>query len=138
MRWRVASVAPETTIQAAASLMREQGCGLLPVVDANGKVVGVLTDRDIVIRVCASGAAHERTAVSSAMSHEVVFCSPDDSLDTAEELMIGQQKQRVLVLEAGKLAGILSLTDIAQAEQPLKLARLVQKITARELRLEHA
>jgi len=118
--------------------MREQGCGLLPVVDAANNVVGVLTDRDIVVRVCAGSCANERTAISDVMSRSIVSCSPDDSLDAAEELMISRQKQRILVLERGKLVGVLSVTDIAQVEQPLKVARLVRQVTARELRLEHA
>jgi CBS domain-containing protein len=110
---------------------------MLPVVDADRRVLGILTDRDIVLRVCAAGSALEKTPVSEVMSREVVACNASDSLQAAQELMISHQKQRLPVLEGGKLVGILSLTDIAQVEEPIRVARLLREITARERRLEH-
>ena len=121
----------------AAKMMRECGCGVLPVVDAERRVLGVLTDRDIVLRVCAAGGALDKTPVSSIMSREVVACNATDSLQAAQELMSLHQKQRLPVLEGGKLVGVLSLTDIAQVEEPTRVARLLREITAREVRLEH-
>jgi CBS domain-containing protein len=109
---------------------------MLPVVDADRRVLGILTDRDIVLRACAAGAALEKTPVSEVMSREVVACNATDSLQAAQELMILHQKQRLPVLEGGKLVGVLSLTDIAQVEEPIRVARLLREITARERRLE--
>lgn len=117
--------------------MRECGCGVLPVVDADRRVLGILTDRDIVLRACATGAVLADTPVSALMSREVVTCNASDSLQAAQELMILHQKQRLPVLEGGQLVGVLSLTDIAQVEEPIRVARLVREITARERRLEH-
>ena len=119
-------------------MMRECGCGVLPVVDADRRVLGIITDRDIVLRACAAGSALEKTLVSAVMSREVVTCEVTDSLQAAQELMIMHQKQRLPVLEGGKLVGMLSLTDIAQLEEPIRVARLLREITAREFRLEHA
>ncbi|HEY3498085.1 MAG TPA: CBS domain-containing protein [Polyangiaceae bacterium] len=135
MRRRVVSVEPGNSVMLAARLMHENGCGLLPVVDHEQRVVGVISDRDIVIRVCVQ-AAPESVRVDAAMSREVVSCRPEDPLSVAEELMIAHRKSRVVVLEDGRLAGVLSLADIAQVEQPLKLARLVREISAREIRIE--
>jgi CBS domain-containing protein len=137
MRRRLAVLGPERTVLEAARMMREFGCGVLPVVDADRRVLGMLTDRDIVLRVCAAGAALENTLVSAVMSREVVSCNAGDSLQAAQELMILHQKQRLPVLEGGKLVGVLSLTDIAHVEEPMRVARLLREITARELRIEH-
>ncbi len=137
MRRRLSIVGPERSVLEAAKMMRECGCGMLPVVDADRRVLGVLTDRDIVLRACAAGSALEKTPVSAVMSREVVACNASDSLQAAQELMILHQKQRLPVLEGGKLVGVLSLTDIAQVEEPIRVARLLREITARERRLEH-
>lgn len=136
MRRRLAVLGPERTVLEAAKMMRECGCGGLPVVDADRRVLGIITDRDIVLRACANGNAIEKTPVSAVMSRDVVTCDAAASLQSAEELMILHQKQRLMVLEGGKLVGVLSLTDIAQLEEPLRVARLVREITAREFRLE--
>jgi CBS domain-containing protein len=138
MRRRLAVVGPERSVLEAAKMMRECGCGMLPVVDSDRRVLGMVTDRDIVLRACAAGHSLEKTPVSSVMSREVVSCDVGDSLQAAQELMIMHQKQRLPVLEGGKLVGVLSLTDIAQLEEPLRVARLVREITAREFRLERA
>ena len=137
MRRRLAILLPERTVLEAARMMREYGCGILPVVDAERRLLGVVTDRDIVVRACASGARLDSTPVSSIMSKDVVACELNEPLSVAEELMIQHRVQRLPVLEGGKIVGILSLTDIAQVEEPLRVARLVREITARELRLEH-
>ena len=138
MRQHVAALPLEATAADAARLMAEHGCGILPICGADGGVAGVITDRDIVIRVCAEGRSPSDTRVSEIMSRELVACSPSDPLHAAEELMVKHKKARIIVLDAGRLAGVISLTDIAQHEEPLRLARLLREISSREYRLEHS
>src|SRR5688572_9420074 len=95
MRRRVVSVEPRDSVMLAARLMHENGCGLLPVVDSERHVLGVISDRDIVIRVCVH-AAPESVRVDAAMSRELVSCRPEDPLSVAEELMIAYQKSRIV------------------------------------------
>jgi CBS domain-containing protein len=137
MRTRVVVVPASGSVLDAARLMAENGCGVLPVVDAEGRPVGMLTDRDIVVRSSTRALSPAEVSVESIMTRGTVSCAPDDSLARAETLMLEHRKKRVLILEQGRIAGILSLTDVAQVEQPLQLARLTRELCARELRLEH-
>jgi CBS domain-containing protein len=137
MRTRVVVVAASSSVLEAARLMAENGCGVLPVVDAEGRPIGMLTDRDIVVRSSTRALSPADSSVESIMTRGVVSCAPDDNLARAETLMLQHHKKRVLILEEGRIAGILSLTDVAQVEQPLQLARLTRELCARELRLEH-
>jgi CBS domain-containing protein len=137
MRRKVVAIEAGANVTVAARLMRENGCGFLPVVDSQKRVLGVITDRDIVVRVCARDMPPESVHVESVMSRDLLSCGPGDSLSTAIDRMSSRQKSRILVLEGDRLVGILSLADIAQVEQPLQLARFVREVTAREVRLEH-
>ena len=108
----VVTATPQTTIAEAARQMSKIDSGALPVVDG-GKVVGFITDRDIVVRGVATGASPD-SPVSGIMSEEIHCCQADDSVADAAAHMGNHQIRRLVVLdEAGKLAGILSLGDIA-------------------------
>jgi CBS domain-containing protein len=108
--------APTDTLNRAAQLMWENDCGCVPVVEADSKVVGMLTDRDICMAAYTQGATLHGTQVSSAMSREVFSCRPGDNLVSAQQLMRSHRVRRLpVVTEHGKLAGIISLTDIARA-----------------------
>ena len=101
-----------TTIAEAARQMSKINSGALPVVDG-GKVVGFVTDRDIVVRGVAAGASMD-APVSGIMSEDIHCCQADDSVAEAAAQMGAHQIRRLVVLgEDGKLAGILSLGDIA-------------------------
>jgi len=138
MRRRVFVVPSESSVADAARLMAQNGCGMLPVVDTARRLVGVVTDRDIVVRACSRGQSPLEVRVETIMSRTPVCCRPSDSLAQAEELMLEKSKKRLVVTEGDEIAGILTLSDIAQVEQPLQLARLARELGAREIRLEHA
>jgi CBS domain-containing protein len=144
MRKRVVVTTTSSSVLAASRLMAENGCGALPVMDGElqvpdgeRKLVGIVTDRDIVVRACTFPTSTAEVLVAAIMSPHPVCCSPDDPLATAEALMLEHRIKRVLIVDAGKLVGILSLADIAQVEQPLELARITRELGAREIRLEH-
>ena len=108
-----------STIQAsepaaeASRRMREFDVGSLVVVDDNGSVVGVVTDRDIVVRVLAEGRDPNTTTVRDISSQELATLSPDDSVDQAVQLMRDRAVRRLPVLEGGRPVGIVSIGDLA-------------------------
>ena len=106
-------VLPETTVQEAAGKMKAMNVGPMPVC-VGAKVVGILTDRDIVVRVVAEGRDPRTTRVQDVMTNDVVCCSEDDDVKEAARLMKDHQIRRVIVLDQHqRLAGIVSLGDIA-------------------------
>jgi CBS domain-containing protein len=138
MRQHVATLPPEASAADAARMMAEHGCGMIPICSQDGSLAGVITDRDIVVRVCSEGRSPSDARLSEVMTRELVVCAPSDALQTAEELMIRHKKSRIAVVDGERLVGVISLTDIAQYEEPLRLARLVREISSREYRLEHS
>lgn len=124
---------PDASLQEAARLMKEQDVGLIPVVDGNGssKLVGVITDRDIAIRVVADGRETKGTKVSEAMSGMPETCGAGDSVDSVMELMGRKQLRRVpIVDESGNLVGIVAQADIVlQAKSDGKSERTIEKIS---------
>jgi CBS domain-containing protein len=114
------SVSPDTPISEAARIMKEEDVGLVPVVErvggaeTRGRLIGVVTDRDITIRHVAEGRSSD-APVSDVMSGGVMTCSPDDSVDTAMELMGREQVRRIpIVDERGSLVGVLAQADLAR------------------------
>jgi CBS domain-containing protein len=107
------TVTPDDTIQNAARIMRDEDTGVVPVVE-NGRPVGMVTDRDIVVRAVADGQPNRpiREIVTSA----VVTATPDMSTREAAQLMSEHQIRRLPVVEAERLVGIVSLGDIAVKE----------------------
>lgn len=109
----VVSVLPDTTIVDAALVMKNLDIGPLPVVDA-GRLVGVVTDRDITVRATAEGLDPLTTHVSDVMTREVVACREDDDVRHAAQLMQDVQLRRLLVVDdSGNLTGIVSIGDLA-------------------------
>lgn len=131
MKKIVECISPETTAATAAQRMRSEGIGFLPICSPAKEVLGVITDRDIAIRLVAKELP-TTTPVRAIMTPEVVACSPDDSVRRAEQLMSDHRKSRVLCIDAeGRLAGVISLSDIAQ-EDTGHAARVLRNITLRE------
>jgi CBS domain-containing protein len=109
----VAEVTPVATLHEAAEMMRTLDVGALPVCDG-GRVVGMITDRDITIRAVADCADPRRTRVGAVMTPKVVFCFDDDDVDQAIQLMERKQVRRLVVMDHEKRAvGIVSLGDLA-------------------------
>jgi len=112
MTAQVATATPQTTIEEVARTMSQVDSGAVPVVE-DGKVVGLVTDRDIVLRVVAKG-GDLSGPVSEIMSGDVQSCGQDTNLADAAAQMGAHQVRRLVVLDdKGALVGILSLGDIA-------------------------
>lgn len=104
---------PSDTIQAAAQMMLDRDCGQIPVVDEGGRLVGVITDRDIACRCVAEGKSSD-AKVSDAMSRDVVTAAPDEDLESCCAKMEDRQVRRLPVIdEAGCCCGIISQADVA-------------------------
>jgi CBS domain-containing protein len=117
------------TICEAAEKMRSFDIGILPV-EKSGKIVGMVTDRDIVIRALAQHLNPETTGISKVMSTNVVYCYDEDDVEDAERRMEEKQVRRLLVLDSGdKPVGILSISDLALKVSSENLAcRALEKI----------
>jgi CBS domain-containing protein len=109
---------PSEKLSAAAQRMSEGDFGALPVVDEQGKPIGMLTDRDICMCACASGSALSELSVGEAMSRGAQSCKPTHTLRAAMDLMVTYQVRRLPVVEeSGALIGIVSLADVARLAQ---------------------
>jgi len=132
MSREVQSVRQRDTVLAAAKLMRHANIGFLPVSDDSGRVIGALTDRDIVVRLAADG-RDWHTLISDVMTTEVVSCRPQDPLETAEELMRSHHTARVICVDDdGHAQGVVSLSDVARNDDPSTVAETLSEIVTRE------
>ena len=119
------TVSPGDSIQVAARIMKEEDVGVVPIVD-NGRTVGIVTDRDIVIRAVAEGGSDR--AVREIATTDLVFVKPDSSTREAEKLMSERQIRRLPVVENGRLVGIVSLGDIATEPRVANLKEVGEAI----------
>lgn len=105
---------PSDTAQRAASIMRDENAGVVPVIDNEArKIVGVVTDRDLCMNVVAEGRDPRTTHVQNCMTATVVSCFSQDSVEKATELMRENQIRRIPVIdEEHRLLGIVSMADI--------------------------
>jgi CBS domain-containing protein len=122
------SIDASTSVVEAAQLMREGHIGSLPIT-ADEQLVGMITDRDIAMRVVAEAADHTNTSVGDVSSRDLVTVEPDEDLDDALQLMARHQVRRLPVVENGRLVGIVAQADIALSENE-KTAKLVEAISA--------
>jgi CBS domain-containing protein len=127
------SLPENASVADAAKLMAATGLGFLPVCDGDRKVLGVVTDRDLVVQSMARGLDPGLTPITSVMSRPAVTCFIDGDLGMAEELMAQEQKSRiVLVDQDGALAGVLSIADIAEHAPRREALRTLQAVLWRE------
>jgi CBS domain-containing protein len=137
MRRPIVLIQASETVLDGARLMREADVGFLPVVDPRATIVGVLTDREIVTRVTALGLNPPEAPVSSAMTSEVVTCSPGALVSRAEALMRRHRLTRIVVVDEGRVPiGVLSLSDIAQYAQASRVGHTVQAVSERKYGVE--
>jgi CBS domain-containing protein len=124
MTSNVAACSPDTNLSAAAGLMWHHDCGVIPVIDENRKVVGVITDRDICMAAAMSSRPASQMAVSEVISGEVFACAPEDDVSEALATMQSRRVLRLPVVDGeGTLQGILSMNDIVlRAEDGRKRA----------------
>ena len=114
---QVISVSPTESVEVAARTLTHYNIGALPVCNSDGKLCGMVTDRDLVIRCIASGQSPAQTAVKDVMTKQVVAVQPDMDVGVAAHLMGRQQVRRLPVVDNGKLCGMVSLGDLAKQEQ---------------------
>jgi CBS domain-containing protein len=130
MTSQVSTAAPTDTVRKVAQVMAHVETGAVPIVE-NGKVVGLVTDRDIVLRVVAEGRSFD-SPISEAMSEgDVQSVREDDVLADATAKMASHQIRRLVVLnEAGNLTGILSLGDVAKDYGSKQVGKTLEDISA--------
>ena len=122
------TVEPTTTVQEAAKIMKSEDIGSLPIVDGD-KLVGVITDSDLAIRIVAEGRGTD-TTVGEIASKDVVTVDPQQSIDEAARLMAEHQVRRLPVVEEdGRLVGILAQADVAQTGHDALTGETVQQIS---------
>lgn len=114
MNTSVVSVAPEESAALAARLLSRHNVGVLPVCGSDGRIKGIVTDRDIVLRCVAAESDPETTQVRDIMTKTVVTVSPDDDVREATRLMAREKVRRLPVASNKRLVGILSLGDMAR------------------------
>jgi CBS domain-containing protein len=132
------TVEPDATLGEVATLMKQEDCGSLPVVEG-GRLVGIVTDRDIVVRGVAAGVDPKTQRVNKVMSSDPVTVGPDDDVMDAEKKMADRQIRRLPVVEGGKLVGIIVTAQIARAGNERKVGETLKEISAsRSTRGSHA
>lgn len=105
--------APETSLAAAARVMSSRDCGIVPVVDSQHKLLGIITDRDICLAVATKFQSPEELPVRDVMTQKAYTCSPDDDVRAAMNLMKNHAVRRVPVVTAdGRLMGLISIDDL--------------------------
>lgn len=130
MTKNVRTAAPGMTLRDAAAMMRDGDMGSVPVVD-DGKLVGIITDRDIVVRAIAEG-KNAATEVGEVMTKNLFTVGSDDFVFEAVRLMGDKQVRRIPVVgPSGELAGIISMADVAlETEDELEIAETLEEISS--------
>ncbi len=113
----VIKIHPDETVDVAARALAHYNIGALPVCDDRGALCGVVTDRDLVTRCLASNRSPAETKVRQIMTGQVLSVRPDMEVGAAAHLMGREQIRRLPVLEDGRLCGMISLGDLASAEE---------------------
>lgn len=111
----VSSARKEDRIVEVAKKMKQEDAGFIPIVENGGKLIGVVTDRDIVIRCIASGHNPESDTVEHCMTQQTITISPDEEMEQAARKMEQQEVRRLAVTENGRLVGVLSHGNLVQA-----------------------
>ncbi|MFC5910488.1 CBS domain-containing protein [Streptacidiphilus monticola] len=113
MTTRLVTVSTTTALTEAARQMRDQGIGDLIVTDDSGRLFGLVTDRDLVVRATAEGRDPDHTETGQICSRNLTTVTPDDDVDRAVALMRDRAVRRLPVVEDGRPVGIVSLGDLA-------------------------
>ena len=122
------TVTPDSTIQDAARVMRDEDAGIVPITDGDN-LVGVITDRDIAVRAVAEG-KDGTTTVREVASKDLVTIDPQQDLDEALRLMAQHQVRRLPVVEEdGKLVGIVAQADVARHGDDARTGEVVEQIS---------
>jgi CBS domain-containing protein len=110
----VVTIEPNANLAAATKVLAERRIGAVVVTGADGRIVGILSERDIVTVLAARGLSALETKVAEAMTRKVTTCSPVDTIASIMERMTAGKFRHVPVLEQGRLAGIISIGDVVK------------------------
>ncbi len=131
MSSRVASIDADQSVAVAAERLAERDVGVLAVCRAGNRLSGVITDRDIVVRVIAQGLSPHGLTVGECGTAEPATVSPQENLDQAARRMEEQQVRRLPVVQAGRLVGIISQSDLAVHGSDRRAGRLLGRLARR-------
>jgi len=124
---------PDDTVEKVAQLMKKEDIGPVPVVDdeQNKRLVGIVTDRDLALKVVAEGRDPQTTKVEEVMTRKLITCRPDDDVESAMKAMAQYQLRRIPVVDNDdRLVGIISQADVAtRVDEPEKTAEVVKEIS---------
>jgi CBS domain-containing protein len=124
---------PEDTVSHVAQLMKKEDIGPVLIVDNQDskRLVGIVTDRDLALKVVAEGRDPQTTKVEEVMTRKLITCRPDDDVESAMKAMAQYQLRRIPVVENGnRLVGIISQADVAtRVDEPEKTAEVVKEIS---------
>jgi len=128
----------ETLLNEVANLMVEADCGEIPVTDSSNRLVGVITDRDIVCRVVAKGKNPSGVTAGECMTQPAVVVKEDTTLDEVMNVMEKNQIRRVPVVDAsGACCGIISQADVARCGNEKETGELVREVSKDSLSVTH-
>jgi CBS domain-containing protein len=123
------AIEADRSVAYAAQMMKQEDVGLAPVVE-NGRLVGMLTDRDIVVRVVAEGKDPDTVSASDVASSNLVTIDPQQDLDDALAMMARYQVRRLPVVEGdGRLVGVVAQADVAEVAKPKQTGEMVGEIS---------
>lgn len=125
---RVLSLRHNDTVLKAAEMLSNHNVGSLPIV-TDGELVGIITDRDIVLRCVAGRCDATQMRIGEIMSTKLVTVTPEDSVRSAMDVMAANQVRRLPVTEDNRVVGMLSLADVARATTSEHLAETVSEIS---------
>jgi len=123
-----ATAEPSSTVADVAQVMAQEDVGPVPIVEG-GRLVGLVTDRDLVIRVIAEGRDPNSTTIGEIASADLVTVQPDTELSEALQLMAQNQVRRLPVVEGDQLVGIVAQADVARAADEEQVGEVVQDIS---------
>lgn len=111
----VVTIGPEISVKAAVAVLNERRIGAVVVVEKDGRIAGILSERDIVKAIAESGARALDVRVGDLMTHDVVTCAPEDTVDQIMAIMTQRRVRHVPVVENNRLAGIVSIGDVVKS-----------------------
>ena len=135
MKFDVETFREHDSVLEIARRMREVNIGFAPICDTDGHPVGVVTDRDLALRVCGEDRRASETRASDVMTRERITCRETDELQEAEHAMARHHKSRIMIVDDdGRLTGVISLSDIVDEEEDGRAAETARLVADREVR----
>ena len=131
MKTELVTLSPEAPLRDAVTLELQRKIRHIPVVDATGKLVGIVTDRDIICRGVADGADFTSLTARDVMSKPIIYCRADDELEHALRIMEKNKIRRLPVIDKDKrLAGMLALGDISEIGGQAAAGEVMRSVSA--------